>query len=218
MANATGIMGVVGSRPMRQPAPLPRSQVIRTTFQKTVSYAQRRDGNVTTVTVTTNLGGAVYYHWYLDGIWVAVTTSNQYSFVTAPDEQARIECIPTQDPRFDYVTNAPATPAARVTLWWIRSTDSDVKEYKVEQQKDAGGWSTIATVPYQAGAWDYRITSPRLDDLGSYEWRVTPVDAAGNEGSATSLDARTIVRTPDAPDFAVAFDEGTTKVTFSEAA
>ena len=218
MANATGIMGVVGSRPIRQPTSLPRSQVIETPFQKTVTYAQRRDGNVSTVTVTTNLAGRVYYHWYMDGVWITVTNSNQYSFVVASDEQARIECIPSHDPRFDYVANAPATPAARVTLWWIRSTDSDVKEYKVEQQKDSGGWSTIATVPYQAGAWDYRITSPRLDDLGSYEWRATPVDAAGNEGSTTSLDARMIVRTPDAPDFDATFDEGTTKVTFSEAA
>ena len=81
-----------------------------------------------------------------------------------------------------------------------------------------GDWSPIATVAYQAGAWDYRITSPRLDDLADYAWRVSSVDAAGNVGSATSLTARTIVRTPDAPEFTATFDDGTTKVTFAEAA
>jgi hypothetical protein len=211
-------MGVVGGRGEPPRPHRPRSQILQRLFQKTVTYSQTRHGNVSTVTITTNLSGLVYYHWYLDGVWVGGTTTNQFSFVVATGEQARIECVPTQDPYFDYVSYGPTVPAARVVLWWIRSADSDVREYKIEQQKDGGSWSTIATVPYAAGAWDYQITSPRLDDLGSYAWRVTPVDAVGNEGSASSLAARTIVRVPDAPDFAIAFDDGTTKVTFSEAA
>ncbi len=213
-----GSLGVIAGRPRPRPAPRTRSQIIRRPFQKTVTFAQRRDGNVSTVTVTTNLAGTVYYHWYVDGVWVAVTNSNHFSFVAAAGEQSRIEVEVSNDPGFDQVANAPDTPAARVTLYWIRSTDTDVREYKVEQQLDGGDWATIATVPFQAGSWDYRITSPRLDDLGSYAWRVTPVDAAGNDGSATSLGARTIVRTPDAPEFTATFDEGTTKVTFAGAA
>lgn len=218
MASETGLLGIIGSRPTRRPRPLPRSQIIHRPFHQTLTYSQRRHGNVSTVTVTSSLSGNVWYHWYLDGVWQAVSTAAQYSFVIAPGEQAHIECIPTNDPGFDYVANAPDTPAARVVLWWIRSTDTDIKEYKVEQQKDAGDWSTIATVAYQAGAWDYRITSPRLDDLADYAWRVSSVDAAGNVGSATSLAARTIVRMPEAPDFTATFDDGTTKITFAEAA
>ena len=218
MANETGIMGIIGSRSQPRPADLPRSQIIRHPFHRTLTYSQRRHGNVSTVTVTSSLSGNVWFHWYLDGVWQAVSTSNQYSFVIAPGEQARVECIATNTVDLDYIANAPNTPAARVALWWIRSTDTDIKEYKVEQQKDGGDWSTIATVAYQAGAWDYRITSPRLDDLGSYAWRVSSVDAAGNVGTATTLTARTIVRTPDAPEFTATFDDGTTKVTFAEAA
>jgi hypothetical protein len=218
MPSQPGNIGVVSSRPERPPARRSRSWITQRLFRKTISYAQRRHGYVSTVTVTTNLAGTVYYYWYMDGVWVARTTSNSYSFVPAPGEQVRIDCIPSHDAGFDYLANAPDVPAARVTLWWIRSTDTDIKEYKVEQQKDGGSWSTVATVPYQAGAWDYRITSPRLDDLGSYAWRVKSVDTAGNEGAAVSLTARTVVRIPDAPDWGYAFNEGTTKVTFSEAA
>ncbi len=218
MSNPTGIMGIVGSRPQPRPTELPRSRITRRLFKKTVTFAQRRDGNISTVTVTTNLSGTVYYHWYVDGVWVAVTNSNYYTFVVASGEQSRIEVEVSNDPGFDRVANAPNTPAARVTLYWIRSTDTDVREYLVEQQLDGGDWSTIATVPFQSGSWDYRILSPRLDDLGSYAWRVTPVDAAGNEGSTTSLGAHTIVRTPDAPDFNATFDDGTTKITSAEAA
>ena len=202
--------------------PLPgipaRSQILRRTFRKTVTLTQRRDGNVTTVTCTTNLQGTVFYYWYLDGIFVAVTTTNTFDFIIPAGEQARIECIPSHNANLDIIANAPSTPAARVVLWWIRSADTDVKEYKVEQQKDGGDWNTIATVPFLSGAWDYRITSPRLTDLADYTWRVTPVDDVSNEGTVTTLAARTIVRTPDAPEFTIAFDEGTTKVTFAEAA
>lgn len=196
----------------------PHSQVIRRTFSKTVTLAQRRDGNVSTVTATTNLTGNIWYHWYVDGVFRARTTSAQFTFIIASGQQSRIDCIPSNDPGFDAVAHEPDIPAAVVTLWWIRSTDTDVKEYNVEQQKDGGDWSTIATIPYQPSTWDYRIDSPRLDDLADYAWRVSPVDVAGNEGTVVTLDARTIVRVPNSPDFDIAFNEGTTKVTFSEAA
>ena len=209
-------MGVIASRPTARPSVRSRSQIISRPSIETLTFAQERRGDVSTVTVTSSLSGAVYYHWYVNGVHWAMTTTNQYSFVAV--EQLRIDVIPTNDPGFDFEANAPAVPDDLVTLWWVRSTDTDVKEYKVEQQKDAGGWSTIATVAFIPSTWDYRVETRRLDDLASYEWRVTPVDAAGNEGSTAALDARDVVRIPDAPDFDIAFDEGTTKVTFSEAA
>lgn len=219
MSSPTGQMGVIGNRAASRPVRRPRSQVIQRPSIETLTYTQSRNGNVTTVTVTSSLSGTVYYHWYLDGTWVAVTTTNHYSFMLLPGEQARVEVLVSNDAGFDFVANTPPdATGSRVTLWWIRSADTDVREYKVEQNQDSGGWSQIATVPYLPSAWDYRVTSPRLDDLSSYEWRVTPVDLAGNDGTVTALDARTVVRTPDATDFTIAFDEGTTRVTFAEAA
>ena len=61
--------------------------MLESPVRKTVPYSQRHEGNVSTVTGTTNLVGTVYYHWYLDGVWVGMTTANYYSFVLAPGEQ-----------------------------------------------------------------------------------------------------------------------------------
>lgn len=196
----------------------PRSQIIHRVFRKTVTFSQVQRGRVTTVTVTTNLPGRIFYHWYLDGTWVGMTATNQRAFVMLPGEQATIDCIPTQDAGFDYLANSPDVFTRRVVLWWIRSADTDVVSYLVEQQKDAGSWVEIGSLDYEADRWEYRITTPQLDDQGAYAWRVSSVDAAGNVGTPVTLDSRIIVRTPDAPDFTATFNEGTTRVAFAEAA
>ena len=89
--------------------------------------------------------------------------------------------------------------------------------YRVEQKLGAGDWETLRIVPQVADQWAYSLLTDRLDDLSSYTWRVIPVDAAGNDGTAITIGAELIVRTPDAPDFTATFDSGTTKVTFDEA-
>lgn len=218
MTNPTGLMGVVGSRPERRPAPRPRSQIIQPPTIETLTYSQELRGGIATVTVTSSLSGVVYYHWYVNGSWVAVTVTNYYSFAAPIDGQDRVEVLVSNDANFGYPTTISTTPAVSVTVWWIRSAETDVREYLVEEQKDGGGWSEIVRVPFAPGAWDYRIQTEYLDDLADYEWRVTPVDLAGNEGSVLAVTARTIVRTPDAPDFTATFDSGTAKVTFAEAA
>ena len=104
--------------------------------------------------------------------------------------------------------------AARRELWWTRSTESDVAFYRVKQQRAAAGLATIAEPP-ATDEWSYRTTTPRLDDLTNYDWEILPVDAAGNEGTALVIQQEQVVRTPDAPDFTVSFDGGTTRVTFT---
>ncbi len=76
-------------------------------------------------------------------------------------------------------------------------------------------WETIGIVPHDEAQWVYSLLSPRLDDLADAEFRVVPVDKAGNDGTALALSAERIVRTPDAPDFTATFDSGTTKITFA---
>ena len=85
----------------------------------------------------------------------------------------------------------------------------------MDQNKASGGWSEIGRVPHNDALWTYSLFSPRLDDLTGYEWRVVPVDQAGNDGTSTDFASETIVRTPDAPDFDMSYDEGTDKITFS---
>jgi len=181
------------------------------------SYTQQRLGNATVVTVVSDLGGTVYYHWYVDGALVASTEVPTWTFFCEANEQFRVEVNDTTDPDYDPVANAPAGYPPRRTLEWVRSLDATVDRYRVEQRLDAGSWTTVGLVPVDGTLWAYRFLTPRLTDLGSYEWRVVPVDAAGNDGTAIALDAETVVRTPDAPDFTATFDSGTTTVAFAAA-
>ena len=182
------------------------------------NYAQTRLRTITTITVTSSLSGLVYYHWYRDGAWIVRTKEPTYSFQLSATARAAIEVLDTVDPNWDGEANAPtAYPAAR-TLFWTRSTDTDVAYYRIEQDKDGGGYATIGKVFHVASEWSYRFVTPRLTDLSAYTWRIYPVDAAGDDGTVLEIGPDTIVRTPDAPDFAIAYDAETDKVTWTEAA
>lgn len=181
------------------------------------AYSQVRVGSTTTVTVTSDLTGVIYYHWYVDGAYVGMTLLPTRTFQLEPGEQVRIEANDTNDVDYDPVANAPHGAPARRSLWFVRSVDDDVAEYNIEQQQDGGAFTQIATVPHDDQRWAYSVLTDRLDDLSDYGWRAIAVDDAGNEGSALTLGSETVVRTPDAPDFAISFDSGTSRVTFSSA-
>jgi len=184
------------------------------------SYTQQQFGTLTVVTVVSDLSGTIYYHWYIDGAYIASTQSPTRGFTFEAGDEVRIEINDTNDADYDPIANAPAGYPAKRTIDWIRSLDDDVVSYRVEQKKRAVEWVSIGTVRRNGEAWSdgYALLSPRLDDLSTYDWRIVPIDAAGNDGTATGLDSEDVVRTPDAPDFTISFDEGTTKVTFAAAA
>lgn len=182
------------------------------------SYRARRFGNLVRVTVTSDEVGTVYYHWYADGQYVGVTRSPTKTFYIDDGEQLRVVCVDTTSADYDPYQNPPDWYPARRVVWWVRSLSTDVRRYRVDQKAGAGDWETIALVDAQSGRWDYRVVTGRLDDLTDYAWRVIPLDAAGNPGTQIALDAERVVRTPDAPDYAIAFGDGTQKLTFSEAA
>lgn len=182
-----------------------------------LGYSVIRSEYVTTVTVTSDRPPTVYYHWYVDGVFIASTRSPTRSFRLSQSEQVRIEVRATRNPYYDPLSDPPVAWPARRSLWWVRSTDSTVSYYRVEEKLGAGDWETLRIVPQVADQWAYSLLTDRLDDLSSYTWRVIPVDAAGNDGTPITIGAELIVRTPDAPDFTATFDSGTTKVTFDEA-
>jgi len=177
------------------------------------AYTTTRLGNLTHVDVTSDLGGTVYYFWYLDGCHVARTLAPSYSFQIPTGDQARVECLDSDDADYDPYENAPDAYPPRRSLWWVRSQDTDVDHYRLEQSEGGGDWSTLARVFPRPGDWDFSYLTGRLTDLASYQWRIVPVDTAGNDGTPITLDAHTVVRTPDAPEFSIAFDEDTTRVT-----
>jgi hypothetical protein len=183
-----------------------------------LSYTARRFADLATVTVASSLSAPVYYHWFVDGEWVARTVDDpSYTLRMLPGEQLRLVCVDTNDADADPAALAPTdqAPATR-RLWWVRSLATDVAYYRVEQQADGGDWELIATVTHDSRTWSYEVRTDRLDDLTAYVWRVVPVDTAGNEGTPIATEAEAVVRTPDAPIFAVAFDPDTDTVTFTE--
>src|SRR5690348_4345376 len=75
------------------------------------SLTQARAGNVTTATATTSLSGIVYYYWYLDGIYVGVTSSatgsSSRTFALTRGQQSRVDCLTSNSADFDFIANAP---------------------------------------------------------------------------------------------------------------
>lgn len=181
------------------------------------STTTTRLGHVTTVTVISNLTPPVWYHWYVDGSWVGRTSSGSRQFWLADGEQARIEVADTTNPDYDPIANAPVDYPAVRTLWWLRSLETGIVEYLIEQKIGAGAWTEIARVRADETRWAYRYLTDRLTDLTTYEWRVSGVDAAGNLGTTLSVGSELIVRRPEVPNFTATFNAGPTTVTFAAA-
>jgi len=181
------------------------------------SYASTRVGGMTEITVASDLSGTIYYHWYQDGVYLGVTALPRMSFFLDAGEQADVVCQDTLDADYDPLDAAPDGWPARRAVWWLRSVDADVASYRVEQCVDAGDCTTIDTIDRDGEAWEYAILSDRLEDLATHEWRVIPIDVAGNDGTALELDSEIVVRRPDAPDFTVEYSAGTNRVTFTAA-
>lgn len=169
------------------------------------------------VTVTSDLAGTVYFHWYVDGAFAGVTTAAARTFHVAAGGQARIDVFDAAEPVADPFAAAPAAYPRHRTVWWVRSLATDVAWYRVDEQQDGGDWAAIARVPHDEATWSYHVLTDRLTDLASYAWRVVPVDAAGNDGTPVAADALTVVGRPDAPNVTVAFDDDTQKATFAAA-
>ena len=180
-------------------------------------YTQSGFGQTTLIEVSSDLTPPVWFHWYLDGVFQATTTVGEFWISLEPGVQARLEVIDSTDPDFDPLANCPAAYPATRSLWWIRSLAADLDRYRVEQQQDGGDWTTVATVLKKDNQWHYHIESGRLVDLATYAFRIVPIDAAGNDGTAQSLSSRRIVRTPAAPDFSLTFNEGPTTITIGAA-
>jgi hypothetical protein len=181
------------------------------------NISQAIAGNVIVLSATSDLGGTVYFFWYLNGAFIGMTTGSSQTIALGPGDQGRIDALDSNDPDFDFVANAPAGYPARRTLVFVRSLDADVDRYKIEQQQNGGSWALLGYVPQDDSKWNYEVLSPRLADLTTYAWRVTPIDIAGNTGTPATIAAEYIVRTPDAPDFSASFNPATSKVTFASA-
>lgn len=177
-------------------------------------YSAIRVGNTHQITVTSDLIGVIYYHWYKDGQYLTRTQSSTYSIYLPPNAQVRIVVLDTNDPDFNPLLNNPDKYPGFRTIHWVRSLSDDVDHYLIKENKDEGGWTEKAKSKHDKNQWVYFWTSGILDDLSDYKWDVIPVDIYGNEGTAISFASEKIVRIPDAPNFRVTFNDVSDKVTF----
>lgn len=177
-------------------------------------YTQQRIGGITTVAVTSDLVGTIYYHWFVDGQHVASGTAAEHTFFLSAGDRSVVEVVDTLDAAADPLALAPAGWPARRTLWWCRALDGDlaIAKYRIDQSRAGGTWTALGTLFAEPDRWDYSFVTDRLDDLTQYAWRIVPIDTAGNDGAALYLPAETIVRTPDPPRFTITLDEPTAKV------
>ncbi len=218
-SEAGAIAGTVG--PVTQPIqPIVQQPILTLTpWRHVVTIDLQPFASIVVATVNSNLGpaGQVFYHWFLDDSFILTSVDNVHHFHSEDATQMRIRVIDTMDPNFDPLADLPAGNPNRRTIFWYRAFDTDISYYLVEQNKAAAGWTTIGLVHHiDSVKWTYALTTGILTDLTSYQWRITPYDIAGNPGTVTTFDAEIIVRTPDAPDFLVAYDTGTDKVTWTE--
>ena len=173
-----------------------------------------RIGEVTQVAVASSLPGVVWYCWYFDGAYAGKTAGPTKTFRVAAGGQFRLSVLATDQADFDPVQNAPDGFPSRWTLWWVRSLAVDAARYKIEQKEGDGDWTLLAQIAARPGQWDYTLLTERLKDLTAYTWRVTPIDAAGNEGTPLVIGPETIVRWPDAPAFTAQFNPQGRTVSF----
>jgi len=177
-----------------------------------VTLSSSSVGGTTTITAASSLTPPIWFHWWLNGVYQGRTNEGLLSVQPAAGETLNVECVDTTDPAYDPATFTSACAPARRRLEWVRSLDAHAAAYVLEQQANGGAWTPIATVA-AAADWLYSLRSDPLDDLASYAWRVAAADAAGNRSSAETISSEMIVRTPDAPSWALAVAAG--NVTFN---
>lgn len=205
---------------------VPRGTVLRVhaagaqagTFIPRVTYSIMRVQNLVIVTATVGMTDP-YWHWYVDGVWRGMNRTGVFSLVVRDAEQADVLAVPTTDPDYDYIANAPTFYPATRTIWFNESADDDTSYYLVQFATGSGtpadgDYSTIdaGKVWHREGTWSYRAESRRLTDLTWYWFRVVPYDRAGNKGTAVVLGKEYVVRKPDAPTYTSSFATGTITV------
>jgi len=181
------------------------------------SFTSTRHGRTTRFVVVSSLTAPFKFYWYVDGVHAYSTAAGEF-WLSLPDTAfARVEVLDSANPNFDALANAPVEHTARRVIEWVASTDPTIAHYRVEQRRAAEPWIQIASVRHAVRQWSYRTTTPRLDDLTDYEWRVVPMDAAGNDGAVVAKETVRVVRRPDPPMFTATYSAATTRVTLAAA-
>lgn len=157
---------------------------------------------------SSDLGGTPTFFVYLDGELINTTKSTSMRFYAAPGTESG---EPGEQPMIQVLDAAgEPTYAAPGRFWLSWYPDSDAEYYLVEEAPQ-GVFSEVKRVT-ESGLGFYRCLTRWLSDGYDGQFRVTPVDAAGNAGTALVF-VVTQVRHPDVPKVSYSYDPVTAKVT-----
>lgn len=139
----------------------------------------------------------VYVMGRLVTIFVADDGYGEFDLNVAEDEQPYVQILDDEVSREDY-----AYPG-QVTLAW--QAKAGATSYRIEEYVSAVWTERYTVVARGEGAFTY--LTRWLEDAVSYQWRIIPIGANGNDGSPLTF-AFTFVRHPDVPDVTYPIDSG----------
>ena len=154
------------------------------------------------VTVTSSLGAGTTIYWRSSGGW---EHRGLETVVEVPGLNG--ETFEVSDVAF---TDDPY-PGYAILQIFIDETD-DVTQARFEEFY-AAEWVVRELRTLDGSGW-YQFRSRFLEDVTTHQFRVTLLDAIGNESAVTTLN-EFMVRVPDDPDLRFTYDSGTGKVTVS---
>lgn len=221
-----GSLGIITPQPgkTRRPAQRPMAgsaaMVSRTPYRPVKLTINRIGANDVQITADSFLSGDIYYYWYQDGAYIGSRLNiNTYTFRVPDGEQARIDCLDTNNADFDPLAHAPDGFPARRNLYWPQAcgdNSDDIDYYLVQEKIDGGSWTDMGHRKHHDSVWTYQLLTGRYDTESSVEWQVIAYDLAGNAGTPFALGAEEIWRTEDGPDFNITYNTTPDTVTFAE--
>lgn len=124
--------------------------------------------------------------------------------------------MPGDSLQFEVLDKACSIPSlafpGRATLNWRAQTDAT--EYRVEEYVSAA-WTERQVIPAN-GSGSYVWQSRWLEDETTHQFRVVPVNSAGNDGTPLAF-SMLLVRIPDVPRVTYTYNATTDKVTIAAA-
>lgn len=167
-----------------------------------VTYGTPRIADATSVVqpITSDLTPPVTFWVYLDGaLAYSIESSDGAAEITLPlDEQVDVEVVDVDG------AIPPFVAAARFTLTWL-SVDG-ATQYRIDRYVGSE-WAEQSPSPVLShGQRAFRWQSERLADGEVHQFRIVPMDAAGNEGDALTFTGR-MVRKPDLPRTTATIDD-----------
>jgi len=167
----------------------------------TILTQRRLTPTTVRLTYSSSLGAGTTFYIWRDGELLTSTTETFYDFRIGLSDIAQIEILDTS-------ADASDTYPAFMQLQWEHETGAT--QYRVQRYVDAA-WSTVALILATAEKQIYTYKTPVLADATEHQYRVAPIDAAGNVGLYATF-TFTMVRKPDKADVTVTRNDATGQI------